>query len=216
MASDSCTFAQVFHPKNLIIGVSGIIAAGKTTICQHLAEAFDATVYSEPVAENPYLERFYDDPVKYSFPMQIFMFNHRVKQHNRMTWATGNAIQDRTLQEDQIFALVTNRLGLMDELDFQNYCDIVETMKNSINFQRPDVIVFLDVSPEIALQRINHRNRECERSIGLDYLQALQKGYEEWLETVEVPVLRIPWDVDHTDPQTVVDLLLRVQLTLRG
>ena len=62
---------------------------------------------------------------------------------------------------------------MMEELDFQTYRSLFQNMSNFLH--RPDLIIYLDVKPEIALERIKNRSRNCETNIPLEYLKDLQK-----------------------------------------
>ena len=99
-----------------------------------------------------------------------------------------------SIYEDVIFAKMLRDSGKMSELDFQTYRSLYLNMTNFLH--RPDVIVFLDVSPETALARVQQRERDCESGISLSYLKQLKEGYEEWLQDVSprIPVIRIDWN----------------------
>jgi len=190
----SQSYSEVFGPKNINIGISGIIGVGKSTLTEELSRELNAEALYEPVETNLYLEKFYEDIPKYSFPMQVYLLNHRFMQHQQMAWSNKDTIQDRTIYEDVIFAKMLRESGDMDELDFNTYCDLYRNMSNFLH--RPDLIVYLDVTPEKALERITHRSRDCEVNIPLEYLKNLQNGYEEWLRDIHprIPVLRIDWN----------------------
>src|SRR5438046_2200022 len=69
------------------------------------------------------------------------------------------------------------------------------------NFMRkPNIIVFLDVSPEQSYERIKQRARNIESTIPLAYLQALAKAYEGFIKDISkvVPVIRVDWNQFHT------------------
>ena len=188
------TYTDTFSSKTLSIAVSGIIGVGKTTLTSSLGEKFKADVLYEPVDKNEYLEKFYKDMKRYSFPMQIYLLNHRFQQHQQMVWSKNNTIQDRSIYEDVIFAKMLYEDGLMEELDFNTYRHLYSNMSNFLH--RPDLIVYLNVEPEEALRRIKMRNRGCETNLSIEYLSSLKKGYEDWLEDVEprIPVLKIDWN----------------------
>ena len=96
--------------------------------------------------------------------------------------------------------------NMMEDLDFQTYVSLFNNMTNFLH--RPDLIIYLDVKPEIALQRIKLRSRECEKQLPLDYLKQLKAGYEDWLNDVEkrIPVLRIDWN-EFKDTEFVANLV---------
>lgn len=187
-------YTDTFCPNTVIYSISGIIGAGKTTLSTFLGKEFNANILYEPVDTNEYLDKFYQDMKKYSFPMQVYLLNNRFQQHQQMVWSNKNTIQDRSIYEDVIFAKMLRESGMMEELDFQTYRHLYQNMCNFLH--RPDIIIYLDVEPEIALERVKMRSRGCETGITVEYLTALKKGYEEWLEDVEprIPVLRIDWN----------------------
>ena len=143
--------------KNTIIGISGIIGVGKSTLTNSLGEELGFNVIKEPVETNEYLDNFYKNMSKYSFPMQVYLLNHRFKQHQQMVWSDNSSIQDRTIYEDVIFAKMLREANMMEELDFKTYVDLFKNMSNFLH--RPDLILYLDVEPEEALRRVNQRSR---------------------------------------------------------
>lgn len=199
-------YTQTFGPKNNIIGISGIIGVGKSTLTQKLGEELEYDIINEPVETNEYLSNFYQNMSKYSFPMQVYLLNHRFKQHQQMVWADKSSIQDRTIYEDVIFAKMLKEAEMMEELDFKTYVDLFNNMSNFLH--RPDLILYLDVEPEEALRRVNERSRGCESGLTLEYLQDLRKGYEEWLGDVKdrIPVIRLDWNT-YQDHKKIADII---------
>ena len=212
----SQTYSQVFGSKNITIGVSGIIGVGKSTLTKALATEMKADALYEPVETNVYLDKFYKNIQKYSFPMQVYLLNHRFVQHQQMVWSGKNTIQDRTIYEDVIFAKMLRDSGDMSEIDFQTYCDLYNNMSNFLH--RPDLIVYLDVKPEVAMERIKERSRNCEKELPLKYLQELRDGYEDWLKDINprIPVLRLDWN-EFQSTQYVIDQIKNtIKQTKRG
>ena len=178
----------------MFIGIAGMIGAGKSTLATKLGEHLDIDVYYEPVEDNEYLEDFYRDTARYSFPTQIYLLNKRFAQHQEIIWRGRSAVQDRTIYEDSIFAKMLAQTGLMEERDYRTY---VELFRNMSNFMcKPNVIVYLDVSPEVSLQRIQSRGRGVESEISLEYLEALYRGYQEFIADVSsvIPVISVDYD----------------------
>ena len=199
-------YTQTFGSKNNIIGISGIIGVGKSTLTKKLGEELEYDIINEPVETNEYLSNFYQNMSKYSFPMQVYLLNHRFKQHQQMVWADKSSIQDRTIYEDVIFAKMLKEAEMMEELDFKTYVDLFNNMSNFLH--RPDLILYLDVEPEEALRRVNERSRGCESGLTLEYLQDLRKGYEEWLEDIKdrIPVIRLDWNT-YQDHKKIADII---------
>lgn len=190
----------------LLIGVSGIIGVGKSTLTDSLGSHMDLKIFQEPVKTNEYLGKFYQDMNRYAFPMQVYLLNHRFRQYQQMIWENKNCVQDRTIYEDVIFAKLLNRSGIINDLDFKTYMQLFENMTSFIRY--PDIVVFLDVEPEKAMERVNKRGRECEKDISLEYLVTLRDGYEEWLKDIEgkVPIIRLDWNT-YQDTEKVAELI---------
>ena len=103
-------------------------------------------------------------------------------------------MQDRTIYEDSIFAKMLAETGLMDERDYRTYLELFPHMSNFMC--KPNLIVYLDVSPERSLERIHSRGRDMESGISLEYLTALYNGYEEFISDISrlIPVIRVDYD----------------------
>ncbi|MCA9756834.1 MAG: deoxynucleoside kinase [Candidatus Eisenbacteria bacterium] len=180
--------------ERMFIGIAGMIGAGKSTLATSLGKHLGIDVYYEPVEDNEYLEDFYRDTPRYAFATQIYLLNKRFAQHQEIIWRGRSAVQDRTIYEDSIFAKMLATTGLMDERDYRTY---IELFRNMSNFMcKPNVIVYLDVSPEKSLERIRSRARGMETGISLEYLRALYRGYEEFIGDVSrvIPVISVDYD----------------------
>ena len=176
------------------IGIAGIIGAGKTTLATALGQHLGLDVHYEPVIDNEYLADFYRDTKRYSFAMQIYLLNRRFQQHQEIIWRGRGGVQDRTIYEDAIFAKTLRDMDLMDNRDYETY---VNLFRNLSNFMcRPNVIIYLDVTPEKSMERIRERDRGIESGITVEYLTRLYKNYEEFLHEISrlIPVLRVRWD----------------------
>jgi deoxyadenosine kinase len=151
-------------------------------------------VHYEPVTDNEYLADFYRDTKRYSFAMQIYLLNRRFQQHQEIIWRGRGGVQDRTIYEDAIFARTLRDMELMDPRDYETY---VTLFRNLSNFMcRPNVIIYLDVTPEKSMERIRLRSRGVESGITVEYLTRLYNNYEEFLREISrlIPVLRVRWD----------------------
>jgi len=197
--------------QDIFIGIAGLIGAGKSTLATALGKHLDLPVYYEPVADNDYLEDFYRDTKRYAFQTQIYLLNRRFQQHQEIIWRGGGGVQDRTIYEDAVFAKTLVDLDLMEERDYQTYLDLFKHMSNFMC--RPSVIVYLDVKPEVSLERIRMRSRDVESGITVEYLTALYEAYERFIEGISrsVPVIRVDWD-RFRDAEEMAELIERVYL----
>jgi deoxyadenosine kinase len=180
--------------QDLFIGIAGLIGAGKTTLADALAEHLELPVYYEPVGDNEYLEDFYRDTAAYAFQTQIYLLTRRFRQHQEIIWKGGGGVQDRTIYEDAIFAKTLVNAGLMDERDYRTYLELFRQMSNFMC--RPSVIVYLDLSPETSMERIQMRSRGVESGITMEYLRGLHAEYEAFIGEISrsVPVIRVSWE----------------------
>jgi deoxyadenosine/deoxycytidine kinase len=163
------------------IAVAGNIGAGKTTLTELLSKHYRWIPQFEDVDNNPYLMDFYDDMPRWSFNLQIYFLNSRLKQLLEIQDGTETVIQDRTIYEDaNIFAPNLHDMNLMSQRDFDNYYHFFQTLKSMV--QPPDLLIYLKASVPTLVGQIQKRGREYEENIRLDYLKKLNILYEKWIE----------------------------------
>ena len=179
---------------DLFIGIAGLIGAGKTTLAKALGKHLELPVYFEPVADNEYLEDFYRDTARYAFATQIYLLNRRFQQHQEIIWRGGGGVQDRTIYEDAVFARTLVERDLMEERDYKTYLQLFRHMSNFMC--RPNVIIYLDLSPESSMARIQQRSRDVESGISMEYLRSLHQHYEDFIQDISraIPVIRVDWE----------------------
>ena len=164
------------------VAVAGNIGAGKTTLTELLSKHYRWIPQFEDVDNNPYLMDFYDDMPRWSFNLQIYFLNSRLKQLLEILNGTETVIQDRTIYEDaNIFAPNLHDMGLMSQRDFDNYFHFFQTLKSMV--QPPDLLIYLKASVPTLVGQIQKRGREYEENIRLDYLKKLNILYEKWIES---------------------------------
>jgi deoxyadenosine/deoxycytidine kinase len=170
-------------PKSNIkhIAVAGNIGAGKTTLTTMLAKHYKWKPHFEDVEHNPYLVDFYEDMHRWSFNLQVYFLNSRIRQLIDIRKGKDTVIQDRTIYEDaHIFAPNLYEMGLMTARDFENYASFFNTLKNLIN--PPDLMIYLKASIPKLVDNIQKRGRDYEENIRLDYLKRLNEFYNKWVD----------------------------------
>jgi deoxyadenosine/deoxycytidine kinase len=184
--------AKLKKPKH--IAVAGNIGAGKTTLTEMLSKHYKWIPNFEDVDHNPYLMDFYEDMPRWSFNLQVFFLNSRLRQLVEIQKGTETVIQDRTIYEDaNIFAPNLHEMGLMSKRDFDNYFHFFQTLKTLI--QPPDLLIYLNASVPTLVGNIQKRGREYEENIRLDYLKKLNEYYNKWISSYnEGPLLIIDAD----------------------
>ncbi len=167
----------------MYIAIAGNIGSGKTTLTQMLTERYAAKAYYE-VSNNPYIGDFYEDMSRWSFNLQIYFLGSRIQQTmDILRNTTGDIVQDRTVYEDAyIFADNLHRMGLMSGRDFDTYMSIFGLITNLV--PQPDVLIYLKASVPTLIAQIRRRGRAYEMNIDEEYLNRLNKRYEEWIEHI--------------------------------
>jgi deoxyadenosine/deoxycytidine kinase len=164
------------------IAIAGNIGAGKTTLTTILAKHFNWSPHFEDVENNPYLNDFYNDMHRWSFNLQIYFLNSRIKQLVEIQKGNQVVIQDRTIYEDaHIFAPNLHEMGLMTKRDYDNYKHFFDTLKELVN--PPDLLIYLKASVPTLVGQIQKRGREYEENIRLDYLKRLNEYYNSWIDS---------------------------------
>ncbi len=190
---DLDTPADAAPKRPLYVAVAGNIGAGKSTLTQILADTFGWAPFFESVDDNPYLADFYGDMRRWSFNLQVFFLSSRFT-HQRSIEALGApVVQDRSIYEDvEIFARNLHEMSLMDGRDYDNYVDLFGIMTGYL--RPPDLLVYLRASVPTLVRHIQSRGREFESSIRLDYLEALNTLYEDWIERYPYPKMIVETD----------------------
>jgi len=167
------------QPRPKHIAVAGNIGSGKTTLTEKLARSFRWKAQYEDVDNNPYLFDFYQDMPRWSFNLQIYFLNSRLKQIIEIHNGKHTVIQDRTIYEDaNIFAPNLHAMGLMSSRDYENYLSIFNTMTSIV--RPPDLVIYLRAQIPTLVNQIQKRGREYEENLRLDYLRRLHDYYEAW------------------------------------
>lgn len=155
------------------IAIEGVIGVGKTTLALKLAERLSARPILEEFEDNPFLERFYENPERYAFQTQLSFLASRYKQQQQLRnfdLFHEYVITDYIFDKDKIFAY----LNLQDD-ELRLYETIVNFMDKSITL--PDLVVYLQSTPERLMQNIKKRNRPFERAITESYIRDLHDAY---------------------------------------
>jgi len=174
--------------------VAGNIGSGKTSLTERIGKRLGWETAYESVVDNPYLSDFYQDMAKWSFHLNVFFLGDRADQHFDLATMSKSAIIDRSIYEDaEIFARAAVDLGSLSERDYQTYRRVYELVVQGL--PSPDLLVYLTAPTSVLLERIRQRGREMEQGVSLDYLNLLEKYYDEWLAVFDLcPVLTIRTD----------------------
>lgn len=183
--------------KKFFVTVAGNIGSGKSSLTHLISQKFGWTPFYESVSDNPYLSDFYADMTRWSFNLQIYFLAHRFKIHHDISQQEGSVIQDRSIYEDaEIFARNIFELGRMSERDFETYRNLFYNMTEFL--KPPDLLVYLKADVDTLLDQIKLRGREYEQDIERNYLEELNKSYDEWISNYKIGKC-ITIETDHLD-----------------
>jgi len=172
--------------ENRYIVIEGVIGVGKTSLSRLMGERLKAKLVFEEVEENPFLKDFYRDRTRYAFQTQMhFLFSRYQQQRNlrQMELFRDRMVADYLFQKDRIFAslnLSERELALYERLVGWLELDVI----------KPDVVVYLQASPDTLMARIARRGRPFERDMDRDYIAQLNEAYNHFFfHYLEAPLL---------------------------
>lgn len=156
------------------IVIEGNIGAGKTTLASMIARDYNAKLILERFADNPFLPKFYDDPSRFSFPLELSFLADRYRQLKEelveQDLFRSFTVSDYYFMKSLVFASKT-----LEKDEYSLYRQIFYIIYGSL--PKPDLYVYLHVTPERLLNNIAIRGREYEKSITADYLKGIQDSY---------------------------------------
>jgi len=149
---------------------------GKTSLALKLAETLNAEALLEDAEENPFLRKFYQDPKKYSFQAQIFFLLRRYQRAldiAQMDLFKRTMISDYLFDKDRIFARAN-----LDDDEFWLYEQLFHLLRKRI--KPPDLVIFLQATTDVLVERIRKRDKKYERSISTKYLDEINQAFNDF------------------------------------
>lgn len=158
------------------IAVEGPIGVGKTTLTRRLAETFNYETLLEDAEDNPFLERFYRNRREGALATQLFFLFQRAQKMQQLRQAelfSPVRVADFLIEKDPLFARVN-----LDSDEFLLYDKVYQ--KLTIDAPRPDLVIYLQASTDVLLDRIEQRGIAAEKTIDRGYLEQLNEVYSEF------------------------------------
>ena len=158
------------------IAVEGPIGVGKTSLTKRLAETFNYELLLENAEENPFLDRFYQNPRQHALATQLFFLFQRAQQIEESRQSDlfePVRVSDFLIDKDRLFAELN-----LEKDEYNLYHKVYQHLV--IDAPKPDLVIYLQAPTEVLLQRIQKRGIPSEQMIESEYLNQLNRAYTEF------------------------------------
>lgn len=161
------------------ISIEGNIGAGKTSLATRIAKQFNAKLILEQFEDNSFLPKFYKDPDRYAFPLELSFLAERFHQLKKQLTVQdlfkSFTITDYFINKSLIFAQKT-----LQSDEFGLYKNLFQIINSAL--PKPDLLVFLYLDIEKLKENILKRGRSYEKEIKNSYLEKIQEGYLNYIK----------------------------------
>ena len=191
---ENCTDPSVLEPINQwlknpskaygfskynFIAIEGNIGAGKTSLATQIANDFNAKLILERFADNPFLAKFYEEPKRYAFTLEMSFLADRYQQITD-DLSQLDLFKDFIISDYDVFkSLIFSKITLQED-EFNLYRKLFYLMYKDL--RKPDLYVYLHQSTERLQENIKSRGRDYEQNIANAYLEQINTGYLEFLK----------------------------------
>jgi deoxyadenosine/deoxycytidine kinase len=154
--------------------IEGNIGAGKTSLCNKIAQQHNAKLILEQFADNPFLPKFYKNPDRYSFPLELSFladrYNQLKKNLDNFDLFSDLVVADYFFMKSLIFSSST-----LQQDEYRLYRQLFDIIYSSL--PKPDLYVYLHKTVDNLINNIKLRGREYEQNISFEYLKSIENGY---------------------------------------
>ena len=162
------------------IAIEGNIGAGKTSLAKKISIDFNSKLILERFADNPFLPKFYEDPYRYAFTLEMSFLAERYQQItddlSQLNIFNDSIVSDYDIFKSLIFSKITlseDEFALYRKLFFSMYKDIL----------KPDLYIYLNQNIDRLKENIKKRGRDYEQNIDSKYLKSINSGYLDFHKT---------------------------------
>lgn len=177
------------------IAIEGNIGAGKTSLASRIAEKHNAKLILEQFEDNAFLPKFYNDPDKYAFPLELTFLAERYQQLKEHV-LQKELFSSFTISDYYIFKSLIFAQKTLAEDELRLYARLFNIIFDSL--PKPDLFVYLYLTVPNLKSNIQKRGRSYEQNIELSYLEKIQSGYFDFIrQQKDMRILII--DTNHID-----------------
>ena len=206
-------------PKVKNVVIDGLIFAGKTTAISNLKARLPSSkdttfnFFEEPVdswMNEGWLDKYYSNISKFASSFQIRIILSHIQQKNKIEEINRgqesknivNISERGAITTLNVFSKMLVKDGVLDEIEFKLH----EQMVEMFNYKKPDILIYLNIDPEIALLRNLKRMRNGESNITIEYLRKLNQAYLKELENLAENIVVIDGTLDEAE---IIDKIMK-------
>ena len=198
--------------KNIVI--EGNIGVGKTSLSKRLSNDLNKELIIEGFMDNPFLEKYYNNPERYALNVELTFLTDRCRQlnnfNNQINFFSSGIIADYDIFKSLVFAGVS-----LNEIDFNLFRNIFYFMTKDLF--KSDLVIYLIQYYDQLLKNISKRGRSFEKTISRNYLDKINTAYLKHIKTnsdLNVVYIDVS-DLDFVESdQDYMKLLFRIKNTL--
>jgi deoxyadenosine/deoxycytidine kinase len=194
------------------IAIEGNIGAGKTTLATRMSQQFNSRLILEQFEDNSFLPKFYEDPSRYAFPLELSFLADRFQQLKSKLAIQDmfhpNTIADYFILKSLIFAKKT-----LSSEEFTLYSRLFSIIENAL--PKPDLLVYLYLDISRLQSNIRMRGRVYEQKIEDDYLRKIQEGYldyikqQQGLRVLLIDTNKLDFVAHQEDYDQLIDIIMK-------
>lgn len=161
------------------IAIEGNIGAGKTTLATRMSKQFNSRLILEQFEDNSFLPKFYEDPSRYAFPLELSFLADRFQQL-KSKLAVQDMFHPVTIADYFILKSLIFAKKTLSSEEFTLYSRLFSIIENAL--PKPDLLVYLYLDINRLQSNIRMRGRVYEQKIEDNYLQRIQEGYLDYIK----------------------------------
>lgn len=159
--------------------IEGNIGAGKTTLATKIAEQYNAKLMLEEFSDNPFLPKFYKEPDKYAFALEMAFMAERYRQL-REGLQERDMFKDFTISDYYYMKSLIFAKKTLSKDEYQLYRQFFHIIYASL--PQPNLYVYLHMNVDRLLENIKNRGRDYEQDITAEYLLKIQNSYFDFFK----------------------------------